>query len=50
MPRELIVPHDPVVLTSPDVGWALAVHQAVLSLVELLDRGLGVRPWRVCRR
>jgi len=32
--------HDPVVLTSPHAGWALAVHRAVptLSLVELLDR------------
>lgn len=40
MSREIAAHHDPIVLTSPHAGWALAVHRAVpgLSLVELLTR------------
>jgi hypothetical protein len=40
MTREIVARHDPVVLTSPHVGAALAVHRAIpaLSLVELLEQ------------
>jgi len=40
MTREIVAHHDPVVLTSPHVNAAMAVHRAipVLSLVELLER------------
>jgi hypothetical protein len=40
--------HDRAVLTSPYVGWALAVHWAVpaLNLVELLERAAQPGPVR----
>jgi hypothetical protein len=40
MSREIVARHDPVVLTSPHIGAALAVHRAApaLNLVELLER------------
>jgi len=48
MTRELVAHHEPVVLTSPYVGAALAVHRwtPALSLVELLEHATRSGPAR----
>jgi hypothetical protein len=48
MTRQIVAHHDPLAVTSPHIGAALAVHRAAaaLSLVELLTRAAQPGPAR----